>query len=1523
MIAGVRGRRIVGLLVLPALLLPGWASAAPASVQEAYWWLDEIRTAAFALSRQRTGRISRWPRLTAPAGSATLPLPAIESPIVADGRLDELAWRQATSVPIGPVFGPWRDGPFLLRLRACRDARQIHLAIESPRPLTALGCLSPQRELLTVAGKTYRADKPGRVTGGAVSADGKVLELSLPLGKAAKGVPLSLPVELVAAPGGTLPAELAGLGLTKLAASRRSRQGASVWLEPIAVTLLPSPARAEVRWETAPDGQVRLLGELIAGEERSKPAAVLKPADGSGVRRYTWQASFRGQAFRCEGFLYVEPVRETLAAAGQIARRVGRRAGGSSGAAGLTAEIRRLEARLAKAPPRDAAARRKLYCAARELRARAHRRLLDAPLLFVKRGAYFAVHIYDDYYTYHPGGAGIYVLENPAEPLSRHRVRAVIDAGTKPTLGAGVYRGPDLSWDGRRVLFAYRASGSAWTSLYEIGVDGTGLRRLTKPEGYHDITPCYLPNGRIAFTSTRPKGRVPCFNSGVDTLHTMAADGSDIRSISSNNVTEFDPSVLPDGRILYGRWEYVDKTALYMQSLWTMFPDGTHETALFANNLARPTAVLDARAVPGTRAIVASLTPHNGQAVGAIGMIDAELGKNNLGAVTNFTPEYPVEMDQGLSVGPSNPWALSADDVLINNNAVGAHSIIELLGRDGCRELVHCDARHSCYSPMPVKPRRLPPAIRSTDDSRGRSGRFLVVDVYQGLRGVQRGEVKRLRVVEETARISEVPPGGRWWNQAFLISWQGAYVVKNLLGTVPVHEDGSAYFEAPAGRALYLEALDAEGRELQRMRTYVQAVPGATRSCIGCHENKDTAPPRGAPLPKALSGPPARPRPESWGSGFVDYPTMVQPILDEHCVGCHGGSKGVSGGIDLTGGWTWAFSISYETLLKHNLVGFIRCENGDVTSSRILPPRTIGSGAAPLAEKLISGHKGRIGKLTRAQRDLILAWMDTNSNYYGTWDYTPYATCNALQPTAAAVAAEMNSAGCAKCHAPGRIGNDWINLRTPERSRVLRAPMAKAPGGLGLAWCRSRKAVTPMGLVRGSLPPDVFRPPKWPRRDPNGPVATTFASTGDPHYQRMLQIIRRGRSEALARARVDMPGAEIVSGQCRLQAPLPLPAQPPKLTARPAGEAVDLAWPRSAETIGLAFELHRSAQAGFTPTEKTRISELSGFRFLDVEAPAGPQHYALILLSGPQRSDPVRATVTVPPPKPPAAPTDLSAQPGPMQVVLEWQPPSNAFAYNVYRAAPGAKPLRKITEKPVGSATYADIDVTAGVKYRYAVRAVSRRGIEGPPSHSAAAAARAVSRKPIFVASFEKPLRARLESGRTVPGVLQGAAKAAGGTLDLTKGGHVSFAHRREFDLAPQFSMACWLFLSKPGGMPIVLSCGEWQNAGWFLQCFNGRWRWHVGGVDCDGGTVPVGRWVHVVCTFDGRRARVFQDGKQVALCPCQANLTRWPGRMLIGQYSATPGGGFQVFGRLTGVKLYRCALTPGEAAAAFKAGRP
>ena len=1172
---------------------------------------------------------------------------------------------------------------------------------------------------------------------------------------------------------------------------------------------------------------------------------------------------------------------------------------------------------------------------------------LDAPLLFVKRHSYTGIHIYDTYYKWPPGGGGIYVLENPSAPRERWRIRPVVDETTPGTPGHGVYTHPELSWDAKKLLFCFKGEPQGSTSIYEVNMDGSGLRRVTDPasacacykgshNGQHDIAPAYLPDGRIVFLSTRASGLVPCNNTGVAILHVMNADGSDMHPISVNNVNEFDPSVLPDGRILFGRWEYVDKNALTIQSLWTINPDGTQETALYANNMVFPEAILDARPVPGSHLIVGTLAKHNSTPRGSIAFIDPRIGKNDPKAITNLEhPEDPV-FDKGDSC---EPWPLSEDVVIFSGRPAGQkRNELEMMDRAGHRLVLMSDPQICLHSPMLVKPRPVPKAVADATNRREKTGRFFVQDIYQGLAGVKRGDIKWLRVIEETSRVSGRDGGAQPYNQTFLVSAALAFSVKNFFGVVPVNEDGSVYFEVPAGRAVYFQALDVDGRLVHSMRTFVQAAPGTTRSCIGCHEYKyGTASPE--TMRRVLARGPSRLQPESWGTGYMDYPGRVQPVLDKHCASCHGGEKGFGGGLDLTGGWTEHFNISYENLANRRetqLIAYwiagIDCMNGTAFwSSQIFQPRSHGSGAAPLAKLLLDGHGGRIGGLTRPERDLLMAWMDSNGLYHGTWDTSRFGCQLAEWPNVKkTLMAGMKQAGCVRCHGAG-FESDWFNLQRPELSRILRAPLAPGANGFGLGLCRDRK-VDPKwqrvrllwnGYAHAVKPLEAFASVPFTPPDMSGAPLVSFASTTDKHYQMMLAAIRNGRERALLTPRVDMPGAEILPGACRQFNPPPMPDPLPPLQATLGDDGVvQLAWECSTRTIGLDAEVHRSDKAGFTPGDSTLLTRTGLASFVDSSAPLGRQHYAIVILRDSQRSQPVYAALDVPQPVPP--PVDFTATSSSGCVRLHWQSvPGRALSYNVYRAKAGSKQFDKLTAESTGAVWFTDGTAEPRVEYAYTVRAVSRRGLEGAPAAAVVASARLV-KEPVFMASFDKGLQGRLEGGEELAGEARGGARVAGGVLDLTRGGHVAFPHREQFDLSQPITIELWVSLEASGKMPIPVSCGLWNQAGWFLQRISGRWRWHVGGLDCDGGKPLAGQWMHIACTYDGRVARVFQDGAQVAEKTGTAVGLPWSGDLLVGHYSGMPkDASFQTTGRIAGLRIYHRAFSAAEAAAAAKAKPP
>ncbi|MBN2294550.1 MAG: hypothetical protein JXM70_19125, partial [Pirellulales bacterium] len=330
------------------------------------------------------------------------------------------------------------------------------------------------------------------------------------------------------------------------------------------------------------------------------------------------------------------------------------------------------------------------------------------------------------------------------------------------------------------------------------------------------------------------------------------------------------------------------------------------------------------------------------------------------------------------------------------------------------------------------------------------------------------------------------------------------------------------------------------------------------------------------------------------------------------------------------------------------VIGGIDCMNGtSYYSATILPPYSHGSGKSLLTDILVDkarGHEERFD-LSRSERDLILAWMDTNGQYNGTWDYVETGFYLAgWKETRDKLLAVMAKAGCMKCHTAGNFENDWFNLERPEFSRILRAPLAKGEEGYGLELCRDRKAGVGFDRLRmmtsgryehAVKPLESFPSQKWRKWNESGEPVVSWKSTEDAIYKQMLDVIQKGRRTALATPRVDMPDAKIIAGKWRKIVPLPIPKRLPSLFAGVDGEGtVSLSWPRNTRTWGLAFEVHRSKSANFHPSADTLLAETELFRWSDKSAPPGEVNYALIIRDTVgKRSTPIRTSVVVPPPK--------------------------------------------------------------------------------------------------------------------------------------------------------------------------------------------------------------------------------------------------------------------------------------------------
>jgi hypothetical protein len=626
-------------------------------------------------------------------------------------------------------------------------------------------------------------------------------------------------------------------------------------------------------------------------------------------------------------------------------------------------------------------------------------------VLFVKRHQYRPSHNYSDLLdpSGPPGGA-VCVLEIPFTDGRWQPGQAKLT--NLFTTKDGVPRDPAASFDARKVYFGYRTSKNDYFHVMSVNADGSGpsgagLKQLTDGP-FHDFYPCPLPDGGIAVISTRCKARFLCWRPQAYVLFRMNADGGDMQPLSYSNLSEWAPSVMADGRIIWTRSEYLDKGADFGHTLWSIRPDGTHPELVFGNDTRYCYA--NGREVPGTREICCTLIAHGGDLNGPIAFIDTGKGPYDASAVVNITPDVAphFHMDWAVHMCFRDPVPISRDKVLVSH-APWNHFCLYVIDRYGNRELLYMDPAIDSMCPTPLRPVNPPPKfpgaeVRAPD---GTAGQLLISDVYQGLSpAVARGQVKYIRVCQELrADLIRLPGGGYQADHPDFQDWyaspthkvQGpngwpSYVAKADLGTVPVESDGSANFVAPSGKVLYFQALDENFNELQRMRSVMQLQPGEKRGCVGCHEPRSSAPPPSSASPgvcMAFRRPASELQPPPWGAGPVSYEKVVQPVWDAKCVRCHDASGKQ---IDLTGRLDGdKIPASYRTLISRGLVHYFDCTWGQEHVQAA--PMTFGTLKSPLWKTLDAGHHDV--KLSSQEMRRVKCWIDMNCPLWPDYVHLP------------------------------------------------------------------------------------------------------------------------------------------------------------------------------------------------------------------------------------------------------------------------------------------------------------------------------------------------------------------------------------------------------------------------------------------------------------------------------------------------------------------------------------------------------
>jgi len=650
----------------------------------------------------------------------------------------------------------------------------------------------------------------------------------------------------------------------------------------------------------------------------------------------------------------------------------------------------------------------------------------------------------------------------------------------------GTVRDPQVHYGGGRILFSYRKAGSKYFHLYEINADGSGLKQLTDGP-YDDLEPIYLPDGDILFCSSRCNRWVNCWHTHVAVRYRCDPDGKNMRLLSSNVEQDNTPWMLPDGRILYMRWEYIDRSRVKFHHLWTSNPDGSGETIYFGNQ--HPGIVmLDAKPIPGTDKVAAIFSPGHGRKehAGTPAIVDMKAGPDErshaktIGKNSNLRDVYPFSEDCFL---------VAEDHRLLLLNAKGETEVVhELTGKDRSFWL---------HEPRPLRGRPRERVIPTRVDRTKQTGVLILSNVHHGrnMKGVKPGEIKKLLVLESLAK--PINHSGTMEP----ISLGGTFTLPRILGTVPVAADGSAHFEVPALRSLFFVALDKNGASVKRMQSFVNVMPGERTSCVGCHENRtESARSIDRSTVMALRRKPDKIRPIAGAPDVFDFPRDIQPILDRHCIKCHGYDKPPAAGLPLAGARGPWYSHAYYALLSRGFVSHGRDAHGNY------PPRGIGSSASRLMEFLEPSHHEV--KLSDREREHVRLWIDSGAPYAGTYASLGTGMVSIGPPQ------KLAAGRCSRCHktdgagvaSVSRYGKDLIyNLTDPARSPILLAPLSVKAGGWGA--CRNEK------MQDRPKPPDAKR----------APPAVVFATTDDPDYQKILAAIEQSKARLDQIKRFDMP----------------------------------------------------------------------------------------------------------------------------------------------------------------------------------------------------------------------------------------------------------------------------------------------------------------------------------------------------------------------------------------------------------------